>query len=118
MKITVAEAYASLNENYDEVLTRLLGKENLVIKYLTMFKNDGTYDQLSAAYEKGDAEESLKAAHSLKGMCFNLGLLGLGTACSDMVDAIRGGEYDLDALYRPVAAEYTKVIDALNKCLD
>ena len=116
--ITVAEAYSELNENYEAVLNRLMGKENLVVKYLTMFKNDTTYETLTSAVEAGSAEDALRAAHSLKGMCFNLGLLGLGAACSDMVDAVRGGEYDLNQLYAPIRTEYAKVIAALDKCLE
>ncbi len=118
MKISVADAYKSLNEDYDAVLSRLLGRENLVVKYLKMFAADTTYEQLSAAAEEGNAEDALKAAHSMKGMCFNLGLLNLGTACSDLVDAVRGGEYDLDALYARIKEEYGKVAEALDKCLD
>ena len=116
--ITVAEAYSELNENYDAVLSRLMGKENLVIKYLTMFKNDSTYDALTNAVSAGSAEDALRAAHSLKGMCFNLGLISLGTVCSDLVDAVRGGEYDLDQLYAPIKSEYEKTADVLGRCLD
>lgn len=116
--ITVAEAYSELNENYDAVLSRLMGKENLVLKYLTMFKNDTTYEALTSAVEAGSAEDALRAAHSLKGMCFNLGLINLGTACSNLVDAVRGGEYDLNQLYGPIKSEYTKVAAALDKCIE
>ena len=83
-----------------------------------MFKNDATFNQLTEAVEAGSAEDSLRAAHSIKGMCFNLGLINLGTACSDLVDAVRGGEYDLDTLYARIRDEYEKVAEALDGCLD
>lgn len=118
MKISVAEAYQRLNENYDAVLKRLLGRENLVIKYLTMFLNDKNYEQLTAAVSANNAEDALKAAHTLKGMCFNLGLNTLGTICSQLVEAVRGGDYDLQSLYSNIKSEYENVIDVLNMCLD
>ena len=43
--MTIREFYQSIGANYDIVLKRLL-KESLIRKYLTMFLEDKTYDEL------------------------------------------------------------------------
>ena len=49
-------------------LERFMGNEALLERMLQRFTGDANYAQLLAAADKRDAEEALRAAHTLKGM--------------------------------------------------
>ena len=49
-------------------LERFMGNEALLERMLQRFTGDANYAQLLAAADKRDAEEALRAAHTLKGV--------------------------------------------------
>ena len=71
--MSVQEFYESIGVNYTDVLRRL-GSEKFIEKYLKKMLDDGNYDILRQAVEKGDFPEAFRASHTLKGICLNLGL--------------------------------------------
>ena len=67
------------------------------------------YNAIESNYEE--------AAHTLKGVCANLGFTQLFKVSSDITEELRNGNPDvsrLPELLGKVAAEYKKTVDAIN----
>lgn len=70
--------YEAMNENYDEVLDRMMGSEDFLCKMLQKFVQDTAMDKLTEAMEARDNKAVFEHDHALKGVCANLGLGLLG----------------------------------------
>ncbi len=107
--------YTSVGGNAAEIIARLGGKPELVKRFLMKFKEDDSYSKLCAALNNGDTESAFRAAHTLKGICANLGLQRLFEQSSTVTEFLRSGDSEkakdaLPALKR----EYERVLLALN----
>ena len=70
--MTVKECYEQIGSDYAGVLKRL-GSEALVKRFALKFLKDPSYQELKDALIKKDGETAFRAAHTLKGVCLNLG---------------------------------------------
>ena len=70
--MTAKEAYESVDSNYDNVLKRL-GSEAMIKRFAVKFLDDPTFNELEQALEAGNGEDAFRAAHTMKGICLNLG---------------------------------------------
>lgn len=87
------EFYESIGENYESVLTRMMGREDFVKKFLLrFFQSDENYQNLEEAMSKNDYENALIYAHTLKGVSVNLSLTPIYTYSSKIVDLLRKNE--------------------------
>lgn len=108
------EAMKSIGMNMDEVLARFSGSRRLVEKFVRRFPSDKTYGELEQAMGDKDYEQIERAAHTLKGVCANLGFTHLYELSSEMVNDVRACCYDkLDSLFDSLTAEYEKVKGAI-----
>ena len=110
--MTIEQCYNAIESNYEEVLGRFAGNKMLVEKFARKFLDDPSYQLL-----KQDYEEAFRAAHTLKGVCANLGFTQLFKVSSDITEELRNGNPDvsrLPELLGKVAAEYKKTVDAIN----
>ena len=72
------------------------------------------YDTIGADFAEKNAEKAFRAAHTLKGICLNLGLKNLYTVSSDLTEKLRGRELDgYEALYEKVSEQYKITVNAL-----
>ena len=111
----IKEFYAELGGDYSGTLTRLMN-ERLMNKFIKKFPGDGSYAMLCDAIGAGDWETAFRGAHTLKGVCANLGFTKLQTASSELTEAMRGGKPLTDfALFEAVKAEYAVTLDAIGK---
>lgn len=112
--MTLKECYAQMGADVSEVLGRM-GKEERVKKYLAMFPGEPSFDTLCQAMAAGDGQEAFRAAHSLKGICMNLGLAPLLNSVSALTEDLRGGELNDAALagFGTVAEDYRRVCDCI-----
>ena len=86
---------------------RRLGSASAVERFLRMFAGDDTFAMLQAAMSAGDVQRAFRAAHTLKGLAANLGLVQLGQAASALTEALRGSDMQrASALYPETAAAY------------
>ena len=107
------EVYEKIGGDYDDVVRRLMG-EKLVRKFLLKFLDDKSYADLERTLSEGDYKEAFRAAHTLKGVCQNLGFDALYAPSSALTEALRGGSLDgADELFPPVEKEYQRVVEAL-----
>lgn len=109
------EFYEQLGLDYSEVLGRL-GNDGIIRKFVIKFLSDTSFQDLKEGLEQKDAEKAFRAAHTLKGICLNLGFSNLYTPSSEITEKLRGREIkDCDELFAQVQAEYVKLAEAIKK---
>ena len=113
--MTVRESYEKMGANYDGVLSRL-GNEMLIKKFAVKFLKDPSFQDLTDAIEQGDAERAFRAAHTLKGICLNLGFDNLFAVSSELTEKLRAGELDgTEALFEKVKEQYDITVSAIRQ---
>lgn len=100
------ECYAELGGDYHGVVARFHG-EGLVKKFAFKFLGDGSYDLLCQSLEEKNYEEAFRAAHTLKGICQNLGFTRLYDSSSQLTEVLRfGWKEGAQELFEQVARDY------------
>lgn len=113
--MTLKECYAALGGDYDEVMGRLRS-EKLVQKFVLKFLNDGSYQLLLDSLAAGDREEAFRAAHTIKGVCANLGFNTLLGSSEALTEALRDGrppQPGEEALVARVREDYERAAQAI-----
>lgn len=113
--MTLKECYDALGGGYDDVISRLMS-ERLVRKFILKFPGDGSFSNLCRTMEEKQYQEAFRAAHTLKGVCQNLGLQKLFMSSNLMTEALREERYDdATALLAEVSSDYAMTIAAIEK---
>lgn len=106
----------SIDENYENVSSRMMGNQKLVEKFVRKFLEDPTYKQIKESVEKMDYDEILRATHTMKGIASNLEFTQLQQKSAKAVDMIRAGEKEtVLPVIDEIEKEYQKVVDAIQK---
>lgn len=113
--MTVRECYEKMGANYDGVLSRL-GNEMLIKKFAVKFLKDPSFQDLTDSIGKSDAESAFRAAHTLKGICMNLGFDNLYKPSEALTENLRGRTLNgYEPLYDEVKEQYKKTVEAINE---
>lgn len=113
MQMTVQECYESMGSDFEGVLGRM-GSEAMVKRFALKFLDDPSYGNLVKAVEEQNAEEAFRVAHTLKGICLNLGLDRLYKVSACLTEKLRGREFNgYEESYEEVQQEYQKTIEAI-----
>ena len=114
--MTIEECYAHLGSNYDEVLRRF-GTADLVAKFLLLLPKDESYAKLCAALREKNGEEAFRSAHSLKGICMNLGLESLYHPTYALTEELRGRKVTEKAelLFCDLKKEYGRTLEYIKE---
>lgn len=115
--MTLRECYDSIGSNFSNAVTRMCGREDMLLKFAKKFVNDPTYSGLVSAYEGGDVQTAFRMAHTLKGVCLNLGLDKLEASSASLTEALRNAETFTDesnALYDQVKLDYDMTLKAIS----
>ena len=116
--MTVRECYEELGSDFDKVLSRLVS-EALVRKFALKFLDDPSFGQLETALADKDAETAFRAAHTLKGICLNLGFDNLYKASFDITEKLRGRDTEgCEELLAKVEEQYNNTVDAIHMMED
>ena len=112
--MNIVECYAAFEGDYEHTVLRL-SKEERVVKYIRKFAENDTMDKLRQAYREENAENIFLYAHSLKGICDNVGLTKLEEAASGLTECYRNGgpKTDPEPLMACVEKYYRIAIDAI-----
>lgn len=114
---TLEQAYHELGADYEGVTTRLMG-DALVARFVGKFFEDESFAKLGEALAAQDVKAAFMAAHTLKGVCQNLGLDNLYAPSSELTEVLRAGSLEgADELYAKVADEYRRTEEVLKPCL-
>ena len=113
--MTVKECYDKVGSDYDGVLKRL-GSEALVKRFAVKFLNDPSFQDLTDGLAAQDGEKAFRAAHTLKGVCLNLGFTGLYKVSAELTEKLRGRETaGSDEMFHKVEAQYDRLIETLKE---
>lgn len=115
--MTLRECYDSIGADFDKAVTRMCGKESMLLKFALKFPSDPTYPALVSAYESGDMQTAFRMAHTLKGLCLNLGLDKLQASSSELTEALRDNDNpapNASELYETVKRDYEATTTALS----
>ena len=116
--MTVKECYEQMGADYEGVLGRLRS-EGLIKKFAKKFLDDGSFQSLKVNLAQGNGEEAFRAAHTLKGVCQNLGFDNLYQVSFNITEKLRGGETDgCEELFAKVEEQYKKTTDAIHMMED
>lgn len=88
--MTVEELYTSIGGNYESA-KRTLMMDKMIARFVVKLLDDTSCQKLLDAYEAGDANGVFEGAHAMKGVCANLGLMGLSGLASDIAEEFRPG---------------------------
>lgn len=111
------EAYRSVGADWDGVTKRLMGEE-LVYRFAGKFLEDDSFAKLKQALADRDVEAAFMAAHTLKGICQNLGFDNLYKPSAALTEILRAGTLEgADEAFAPVEAEYNKTVAAIKPCV-
>lgn len=113
--MNLQEFYLSVGGNYNNMLARI-PSDSLIQKFLFKFVEDPTYNTLLEACASGDLDAAFRAAHTLKGVAYNLDLNILGDAASSYTELLRGASaFPEAAALEAVHAAYQLTIQNINK---
>ena len=88
---------------------------DIVKFYLPEFENDPSYEGLMQSLKNGDLQSAFRAAHTLKGIGYNLGLNRLGDRAAALCEVLHTGSVPAPELLRQLTEEYCCVIDAIHE---
>ena len=119
--MTIQECYQQLGGDLAAVKTRL-PSDSLITKFITKFLDDSSFSELCQALQNGQREEAFRAAHTLKGVCANLGFDRLGASASKMTELLRpegsGVPEEAVLILGEVSYEYRVTVSAIRAWLD
>lgn len=111
--MTIQECYKKMGADYDEVFHRL-PRESMVRKFALMFLNDDSYSKLEQSLKEGNAQEAFRAAHTLKGVCQNLGFTNLYQPAYELTEVLRAGTLEGSGeWFARVTEQYKITTDAI-----
>lgn len=96
--------------DWDRTMERFGYDEALYLECLTMLLNDPNPERLRRALSSGDLPAAFDAAHTLKGVAANMGLIPLLNAVSALVEPLRHSQSaDYSALLAAFDRELSQV---------
>ena len=111
--MTVKECYEQMGSDYEGVLGRL-GSEAIVKRFALKFLQDPSFAQLKESLAKNDGEEAFRAAHTLKGVCLNLGFDELFEVSAELTEKLRERKTaGSEELFQKVSQKYQKKVMAI-----
>lgn len=111
--MTIQECYKKMGADYDEVFHRL-PRESMVRKFALMFLNDDSYPKLEQSLKEGNVQEAFRAAHTLKGVCQNLGFTNLYQPAYELTEVLRAGTLEGSGeWFARVTEQYKLTTDAI-----
>ena len=118
--MTIQECYQRLGGDYAQVEARLCSAR-LVQKFIGKFLEDGSFLLLCSSMEAGNREEAFRAAHTLKGICQNLGFDRLQESTSRLTELLRPAAEQIPAgaaeLLEAVREDYGVTAEAIREYL-
>lgn len=114
------ECFDAMGGDYDSVRQRI-PKDEMIERFLKKFLADPCFDDLNRSLQEANFPEAFRAAHSLKGVCYNLGLTRLGDTASVLTELLREKDTEkidpaqCEELFQKVAEDYQVVTDSIKQ---
>lgn len=112
------DVLSSLGVNLEEVLDRFVQNEALYFKCLGKFVDETNYDELLSGISNNDPKACFEAAHAIKGVTANLGLMKLNNEIAVIVEVFRVGSMDFDpGNLQRIKECYSEAVDAIKSII-
>ena len=112
--MTTKEFYLKVGGDWQDELKRF-GSEELVKRFIYKFVNDKSMAELRSALSCADAERSFRAAHTLKGVCLNL---GFQNAVNPLTEKLRTMNCEgCEEMLAEVEKRYSALISAISELI-
>lgn len=112
--MNIKDFYAVIEGDYDGIFSRF-PSESFAYKFIVKFSDDDTFHVLCDTLVNEDYENAFRAAHTLKGLCLNLGFSVLGASAGEMANALHSGDYEhAKRLIDRVTVDYNKIVTAID----
>lgn len=85
---------AMLDVDIKGAMERFCGNKDLFLMCLKRFAEEPTFGELKKTIQRGDYEGAFEQAHTLKGVCANMGLISLLESVSGITEILRSKSYD------------------------
>ena len=119
--MTIQECYHQLGGDYATLKTRL-PSDSLIKRFITKFLDDSSYSELCDALQKGQRDEAFRAAHTLKGVCANLGFDQLENSASALTELLRPKDIGIPeeavSMMNEVKRDYEITVGAIRAYLE
>jgi len=114
--MTLKECYEMMGGDYEEVIDRL-PREASIVKYLKKYVDSNEFDKMLEAYNNKDYKCLFEETHNIKGMSANLSISVLGKTVSEICEAVRNGDpqIDLEPIIERAKEEYAIVVAAVGQ---
>ena len=111
--MTIRECYEKMGGDFDDVMQRL-GSESFIQRFAVRFLDDTSFQMIKDGVTNGDAELAFRGAHTLKGVCSNLGFTKLCEVSSELTEILRGRELKgYEAVFAELEKQYQITVDAI-----
>ena len=110
------EKLEAVGVEYDEVLKRFMGKEDFYLRMLKKFLDDKNYEGLKQSVEDKNWPEAFTHAHTVKGLCGNLGLGGILEYVGPLTEEVRSEPYNEEniiAYMHKVTKAYEETVEVI-----
>lgn len=114
--MTIQEFYQAAGGNEQDVLDRMMSLK-LVRKFTGKFLDDDSYMHLCQSIAAGDRQEAFRAAHTLKGVCQNLGFGKLQTSAGEITELLRPETESLPDGVEPLMEEIKQDYEDLTEAI-
>jgi len=104
----VRKCYEVIEGDYEDVKRRFLSDAR-IRRFALLFLKDDSMANLREAIREEDSEKAFHAAHTLKGVCLNLGLTGLYSPVNRITELLRAGKFEEALLVMPSVEQAYKV---------
>ena len=115
--MSLEEVSVLLGIDLKKSIDRFAGSRMLYEKYLKKFLEDPSMEEMEAAIVTKDFAKIEQAAHTIKGVCANLGITSLAGFCNDIVQCIRNNNgallYSDESYFGNCRKEYDRVCRTL-----
>ena len=119
--MTIVECYQQLGGNLENVKTRL-PSDSLIKRFIIKFLDESSYYELCDALQKGQRDEAFRAAHTLKGVCANLGFDQLENSASALTELLRPKDIGIPeeavSMMKDVKHDYEMTVGAIRAYLE
>lgn len=92
--MTAKEFYDQTGGDYKGTLARFMD-EKRIIRFVGMFLRDPSYQDLKESLGRENRDDAFLAAHTLKGVCLNVGFSRLYDHACAVTEALRAGNMEL-----------------------
>ena len=117
--MNLKKLYETIGSDYQTVLERFCGHDEMLAKFVKVFVGDDTFRHLTDAAGELNYPEIESRAHALKGVAGNLGFERLHVACGELVSSVRFDRLDeVPENFRKVVKEYGTVCDTIKDMME